>query len=95
MPVRPEATWIVWVTTPDLRTARRLARLALDQRLVACAQLRPGVESHYLWQGRREQQAIDSIRKLKALARETGAQLWPNHDMAFYRGLPTFPRAIE
>jgi N-acyl homoserine lactone hydrolase len=47
-----------------------------------------------LWQGQ-EQQAVESIRKLKALARETGAQLWPNHDMAFYRGLPTFPRAIE
>ena len=46
-----------------------------------------------LWQGR-EQQAIDSIRKLKALARETGAQLWPNHDMAFYRSLPVFPTAI-
>jgi len=46
-----------------------------------------------LWQGR-EQQAIESIRKLKALARETGAQLWPNHDMAFYRQLPAFPGAI-
>jgi N-acyl homoserine lactone hydrolase len=47
-----------------------------------------------LWQGR-EQQAIDSIRKLKALARETGAQIWPNHDMAFYRSLPPFPLACE
>ena len=47
-----------------------------------------------LWQGR-EQQAIDSIRKLKALASETGARLWPNHDMDFYRALPPFPRACE
>jgi N-acyl homoserine lactone hydrolase len=47
-----------------------------------------------LWQGR-EQQAIESIRKLKALARETGAQIWPNHDMAFYRSLPPFPLACE
>ncbi len=45
-----------------------------------------------LWQGR-EQQAIESIRKLKALAAQTGARLWPNHDMAFYRSLPTFPQA--
>jgi N-acyl homoserine lactone hydrolase len=36
----------------------------------------------------REQQAIDSIRKLKRLAHETGAALWPNHDIAFYRSLP-------
>ena len=40
-----------------------------------------------LWQDR-EAEALASIRKLKALARDTGAQLWPNHDMAFYRQLP-------
>jgi N-acyl homoserine lactone hydrolase len=40
-----------------------------------------------LWQGR-EAQAIASIRKLKALAAETGAELWPNHDMDFFRRLP-------
>lgn len=47
-----------------------------------------------LWRGR-EAQAVQSILKLKALARETGAVIWPNHDMAFYRGLPVFPRACE
>jgi N-acyl homoserine lactone hydrolase len=47
-----------------------------------------------LWQGR-EQQAVDSIRKLKQLARETGARLWPNHDLAFWRGLPAFPEAVR
>jgi N-acyl homoserine lactone hydrolase len=36
----------------------------------------------------REAEAVESIRKLKRLAGETGAQLWPNHDMAFYRRLP-------
>jgi N-acyl homoserine lactone hydrolase len=46
-----------------------------------------------LWQGR-EEQAVQSIRKLKALARETGARLWPNHDMAFYRRLPAFPTPV-
>ncbi len=45
-----------------------------------------------LWQGR-EAQAVDSIRKLKALAHETGAWIWPNHDMAFYRTLHAFPQA--
>lgn len=43
-----------------------------------------------LWQDR-EAEAIASIRKLKSLARETGARLWPNHDLAFYRTLPPFP----
>ena len=35
--------------------------------------------------------AIASIRKLKQLARSTGAALWPNHDFEFYRALKPFP----
>jgi periplasmic divalent cation tolerance protein len=45
---------LVLVTAPDLRTARRLAQAALKARLIACANLVPGIESHYWWQGRRE-----------------------------------------
>ncbi len=47
-----------------------------------------------LWQDQ-EALAVESIRKLKRLARETGAWLWPNHDMAFYRRLPAHPKPIE
>ena len=36
--------------------------------------------------------ALQSIRRLKALAREEGAQLWPNHDFAFFNALPAFPQ---
>lgn len=43
-----------------------------------------------LWQDR-EDLALDSIRKLKSLAAETGAELWPNHDMAFFKRLRQFP----
>lgn len=46
-----------------------------------------------LWQGS-EAQAIASIRKLKALAADTGAWLWPNHDFPFYRSLPAFPQFV-
>jgi periplasmic divalent cation tolerance protein len=45
---------IALVTAPNLKTARRLAGAALRQRLVACANLVPGVESHYWWQGKME-----------------------------------------
>ena len=31
--------------------------------------------------------ALASIRALKATARDVGAELWPNHDLAFYRRL--------
>ena len=45
---------IALVTAPDLKTARRLSRSALEARLIACANLIPKVESHYRWQGRIE-----------------------------------------
>jgi len=45
---------IVLVTAPDVKTARRLARAALQARLVACANLLPGIESHYWWQNKIE-----------------------------------------
>ena len=45
---------IVLVTAPDLKTARALAKAALQTKLIACANLVPKVESHYWWQGRIE-----------------------------------------
>jgi periplasmic divalent cation tolerance protein len=45
---------IVLVTTPDLKTARSLAKAALQSRLIACANLLPKIESHYRWQGKIE-----------------------------------------
>jgi periplasmic divalent cation tolerance protein len=45
---------IVLVTAPNLTTARALAKSALDARLIACANLVPGIESHYWWRGKRE-----------------------------------------
>ena len=40
------------VTAPEIRTARRLARQALEGKLAACVNLIPGVESHYWWEGK-------------------------------------------
>ena len=45
---------VVLVTAPDAKTARKLARAALEARLVACANLLPRIESHYWWQGKIE-----------------------------------------
>jgi periplasmic divalent cation tolerance protein len=53
---------VVLVTAPDLKTARRLARAALGKRLVACANLIPGLESHYWWRGK-----IESSREVMLL----------------------------
>ncbi len=57
---------IALVTAPDLRTARRLARVALEARLVACANLIPKIESHYWWRGKIERSA-EVLLVLKAV----------------------------
>ena len=68
--------FLVLVTAPDLKTARRLARLALTAKLIACANLVPKVESHYWWQGKIEsgkevllilKTRQGNLRKLEAL----------------------------
>ncbi|MDH7503447.1 MAG: divalent-cation tolerance protein CutA [Verrucomicrobiota bacterium] len=45
---------LVLVTAPDVKTARNLARLALEARLIACANLLRNIESHYWWKGKIE-----------------------------------------
>jgi len=45
---------VVLITAPDMKTARKLAKAALKEKLVACASLVPKIESHYWWQGRVE-----------------------------------------
>jgi periplasmic divalent cation tolerance protein len=58
------------VTAPNLATARRLARAALEARLVACANLVPRLESHYWWQGK-----IQKSSEILVLFKTTGARL--------------------
>jgi periplasmic divalent cation tolerance protein len=48
---------LVLVTAPEMDAARQLAQSALQARLVACANLVPGIESHYWWQGKLERGA--------------------------------------
>ncbi len=44
----------------------------------------------YCWRDD-EDLALASIRKLNALAQSEHAELWPNHDFAFFNGLARFP----
>jgi N-acyl homoserine lactone hydrolase len=48
-----------------------------------CENLRDEVAPGLCWQ-EREDLALRSIRKLKRIAAEQHAQLWPNHDLDFY-----------
>jgi periplasmic divalent cation tolerance protein len=61
---------VVLVTAPDLKTARALARAALDARLIACASLVPRIESHYWWQD-----GIESATETLLVLKTTKASL--------------------
>jgi N-acyl homoserine lactone hydrolase len=52
-----------------------------------CENLDDEVAPGLCWQDRADQ-AVASIRRLKRIAAEADAQLWPNHDLGFYRSLP-------
>ena len=50
----PKSCRIALVTAPNLKTARELVQAALRDRLVACANIIPGLESHYWWKEKLE-----------------------------------------
>lgn len=47
----PENVLLVLSTFPNVTTARRIARKLVDEECAACANILPGVESIYWWQG--------------------------------------------
>ena len=59
---------IALVTAPDLTIARQLARGVLENRLAACVNLVPGVESHYWWEGKlcREGEILIVLKTMEA-----------------------------
>ena len=46
---------LVLSTWPDVERARAAAQILVEEKLIACANLLPGVESIYRWQGEVEQ----------------------------------------
>lgn len=61
---------LVWVTVPDRTVARRIARAVLADRLAACVNVVPGVESHYWWKGK-----VEKGRELWLVMKTTRARL--------------------
>lgn len=72
---------VVFVTAPDRRTARALATSALRQRLAACVNLLPGVESHYWWKGKLEvgQEVLLILKTTRHLLPALAARMQAEH----------------
>ena len=45
---------LVMCTCPDQDSAKTIAEQLVDQSLAACVNILPGIESIYIWQGKRE-----------------------------------------
>jgi periplasmic divalent cation tolerance protein len=60
----------VFVTAPNITVARKLAAAALKERLAACANLIPKIESHYWWQGQ-----VESSSEVLIFFKTTGEKL--------------------
>jgi periplasmic divalent cation tolerance protein len=43
-----------YITTRDADEARRIGKVLVAERLAACINILPGMESHYWWQGKME-----------------------------------------
>ena len=52
-----EEVLVVLTTWPDAEKARAAARILVEEKLIACANLVPGVESIYRWEGKVETSA--------------------------------------
>ena len=57
---------LVFSTFPDPETARRLAQTLVGERLAACANLLPAVESIYRWKG-----AVENAPEVMAILKTT------------------------
>lgn len=45
-------TQLLYITVPDMPKAREIARTLLEERLIACANIVPRIESVYRWEGK-------------------------------------------
>jgi len=69
---------------PSIEAAREVARILLEERLVACCNLLPGMESHYRWEGRLTS-ATETVLLAKtpaAVATQAAAKLGELHPYA-------------
>jgi periplasmic divalent cation tolerance protein len=53
--------YLIFMTTKDREEARHIVERLVDERLVACANIIPGVSSIYLWKGKVERSEEASL----------------------------------
>jgi Uncharacterized protein involved in tolerance to divalent cations len=46
---------LVYITTPDQAESKRIAKILIEEKLAACANILPTIDSVYYWQGELKQ----------------------------------------
>ena len=71
----------LYVTVPTVETAHAIAAQLLEDRLVACANILPGMVSHYRWEGRitQDTEAAMFLKTRKALIERATARIIELH----------------
>lgn len=64
----------VYITTPDVKTARNLAERLVNERLCACANILPVMESFYWWRG-----AVEHSHETVLICKTT-QEVWPSFE---------------
>jgi periplasmic divalent cation tolerance protein len=61
---------LIYATAPDQATAEAIASTLLDQRLIACANIWPGMTTLYRWEGKiaRDSEVVLILKTRAALA---------------------------
>jgi periplasmic divalent cation tolerance protein len=100
-----EEVLIVLTTWPDVEKARAATRTLVEEKLVACGNIVPGVESIYRWEGKVEMSAevivifktvIGSYQRFETRVRELHPYQVP--EIVVLRvtdGLPSYLRWVE
>jgi periplasmic divalent cation tolerance protein len=66
-----EETLVVLTTWPDMEKARAAARVLVEEHLAACANLLPGAESIYRWEGK-----VETAAEVVAVFKTTVHRYW-------------------
>lgn len=74
---------VVLVTVPSQEEGERIARGVLERKLAACANIIPGVQSLFWWQGRLEE-TIEALMVLKTKAEALPQLIEAVRDMHSY-----------
>ncbi len=72
---------VVLVTAPDGKTAHKIARGLVEEKLAACVNVVAGMESHYRWEGRmeRSEELLLLIKTRAALVPDVTYYVQANH----------------